>query len=49
MSFRTAYSSFKRGGHSSKPQGYLRDPTPEERKKQLDEYYIQEQRRKNGY
>ena len=39
MSFRTAYYSFKSGGRTSKPQGYLRDPTPEQWKKTMDEYY----------
>lgn len=48
MSFRAAYSSFKSGRKSSKPQGYFRDPTPEEWKKTMDEYYIQQQRKKNG-
>lgn len=28
MSFRTAYHSLKSGRKPSKPQGYLRDPTP---------------------
>ena len=48
MSFRTAYSSFKSGKKPSKPQGYFRDLTPEEWKRKLDEYYIQQQRKKNG-
>ena len=48
MSFRTAYHSVKSGRKSSKPQGYFRDPTPEEWKRKLDEYYIQQQRKKNG-
>jgi hypothetical protein len=49
MSFRTAYSSFKQGKRASKPQGYLRDPTPEEWKKTMDEYYKQQsQSRYNG-
>jgi hypothetical protein len=39
MSFRTAYHSFKSGGRTSKPQGYLRDPTLEQWKKTMDEYY----------
>jgi hypothetical protein len=39
MSFRTAYSSLKSGKKPSKPQGYLRDPTPEEWKKTMDEYH----------
>lgn len=49
MSFRTAYSSFKSGRKSNRPQGYLRDPTPEEWKKTMDEYYKQQsQSRYNG-
>jgi hypothetical protein len=48
MSFRTAYHSFKSGRSATKPRGYFRDPTPEEWKKRMDEYYIQQQRRKNG-
>ncbi len=49
MSFRTAYSSVKSGRTSSKPQGLLRDPTPEEWKKTMDEYYKkQSQSRYNG-
>ena len=48
MSFRTAYNSFKSGRGSSKPQGSFRDPTPEEWKKRMEEYYIQQQRKKNG-
>ena len=39
MSFRTAYHSFNSGGRTSKPQGYLRDSTPEQWKKTMDEYY----------
>ena len=39
MSFRTAYSSLKSSKKSSKPQGYLRDPTPEQWKKTMNEYY----------
>ena len=39
MSFRTAHSSLKSGRKSRKPQGYLRDPTSEEWKKIMDEYY----------
>lgn len=39
MSFRTAYHSFKSGRRTSKPQRYLRDPTPEQWKKTMDEYY----------
>jgi hypothetical protein len=48
MSFRTAYSSFKSNRRSSRPQGLLRDPTSEQCKKQMDEYYIQQRRNKNG-
>jgi hypothetical protein len=48
VSFRTAYNSFKSGRSSSKPQGFFRDLTPEEWKKKMDEYYIQQQRKKNG-
>lgn len=48
MSFRTAYNSVKSGRSSSKPQDSFRDPTPEEWKKRMDEYYIQQQRKKNG-
>jgi hypothetical protein len=39
MSFRTAYYDFKRGRSSNYPKGYFRDPTPEEEKKLLDDYY----------
>ena len=48
MSFRTAYHSTKSGRKSSKTQGYFRDPTPEEWRKTMDKYYIQQQRKKNG-
>ncbi len=48
MSFRTAYFNFKSGRKSSKSQGYFRDPTPEEWKKTMDQYYQQQQRKKNG-
>ena len=49
MSFRTAYSSFKSGRRASKPQGLLRDPTPEEWKRRMDEYYVQQlQQKPNG-
>ena len=48
MSFRTAYQSLKSGGGSRKtPQGGFRDPTPEEWKRNLDQYYIQ-QTKKTG-
>lgn len=48
MSFKAAYSDLKNSRQTSRPRGYLRDPTPEQWKKQMDEYYIQQQRRKNG-
>jgi hypothetical protein len=48
MSFRTAYSSFKSGRRPSKPQGPIRDLTPEQWQKQMDKYYVQEMRKKNG-
>ena len=48
MSFRTAYHSFKSSRDSTKPRDYFRDPTPEEWKRRMDEYYIQQQRKKNG-
>jgi hypothetical protein len=48
MAFRTAYNSFKSGRGSSKPRGYFHDPTPEEWKRRMDEYNIQQQRKKNG-
>jgi hypothetical protein len=41
MSFRTAYSGQKTGKKPSKPQGYFRDPTPEEWEKRMQEYYQQ--------
>jgi hypothetical protein len=47
MSFRTAYHSFKSGRHTSKPQGYLRDPTPEQWKKTMDEYYKRQSQNRN--
>lgn len=47
MSFRTSYHSFKSGRSTSKPQGYLRDPTPEQWKKTMDEYY-KRQMQNNG-
>ena len=47
MSFRTAYYSFKSGRRTSKPQGYLRDPTPEQWQKIMDEYY-KRQMQNNG-
>ena len=48
MSFRTAYSSFKSGRRPSRPQGPIRDLTPEQQRKQMDNYYVQEMRKKNG-
>lgn len=49
MSFRTAYSSLNSGRKPSKPQGLLRDPTPEEWKKTMDTYYKQQSKsRYNG-
>lgn len=38
MSFRTAYIDFKRNG-TSHNRGLIRDKTPEEEKKMMDEYY----------
>ena len=46
MSFRTAYSSFKRGQNSRRLLAPFRDPTPEEWKHIMDEYYKQQQRKK---
>ena len=50
MSFRTAYSDFKRRRRTSRstPQGYFCDPTPEEWQKTMDEYFKREQNKKNG-
>lgn len=43
MSFRTAYNDFKRtGGHTHNRgliRGLIRDRTPEEEKRMMDEYY----------
>jgi len=39
MSFRTAYNDFKRNGIKSNNRGLIRDKTPEEEKKIMDEYY----------
>jgi hypothetical protein len=47
MSFRSAYSDFKRGRNSNTPQGNFRDPTPEELKRKMDEYYIQQVKNKS--
>lgn len=41
MSFRTAYSSFKYNRISTNSRGLIRDKTPEEQKKMMDEYYKQ--------
>ena len=38
MSFRTAHNDFKRNGHTHN-RGLIRDKTPEEEKKTLDEHY----------
>jgi hypothetical protein len=38
MSFRTAYHDFKRNGHTH-TRALIRDKTPDEEKKMLDEYY----------
>lgn len=46
MSFRKAYASLKTGRRASRPQGLLRDPTPEEWKRKMDEYYIQQRKLK---
>jgi len=49
MSFRTTYSNVKLGKKPSRPQGLLRDPTPEEWDKRMQEYYKQQsQCRYNG-
>ena len=42
MSFRTAYMGLKSNRRASKPQGPLRDPTPEQWKKIMQDYYIQQ-------
>jgi len=47
MSFRSAYSSFKGGRRTSRPQGLIRDLTPEQQKKQMEKYYLQQMRKKN--
>lgn len=47
MSFRSAYQSFKSSSQKSRSGvGLFRDPTPEQWKKTMDEYYIREQNRK---
>lgn len=38
MSFRTAYHDFKRNGKTNN-SGLIRDKTPEEEKRMMDEYY----------
>jgi hypothetical protein len=48
MSFRTAYHSLKSGRYRSKPQGYLRDPTPEEWEKMMDNYYKRQKSSRRG-
>ena len=46
MSFRAAYFDFKRGRNSTPPKGYFRDPTPEQWKKTLDDYYKKERKKR---
>lgn len=46
MSFRTAYYGLKSTRRTNRSQGYLRDPSPQEWKKIMDEYYIQQQKTK---
>jgi hypothetical protein len=46
MSFRTAYSDLKSGRRARGPQGLISDPTPEEWKKTMDEYYKKQQANK---
>lgn len=46
MSFRTAYFDIKRGRTRQRSLAPFRDPTPEEWKKTMDEYYKQQQRKK---
>lgn len=51
MNFRTAYYDSLRKSYSTSRglnQHLIRDPTPEQWKKQMDEYYIQQMRKKNG-
>lgn len=48
MSFRTAYHSFRSGRRTTTPRALIRDYTPEQERKMLDDYYIREQARKNG-
>jgi hypothetical protein len=49
MSFRTAYRDFKSGRRARGPQGLISDPTPEQWKRTMDEYYKQQnQNRYNG-
>ena len=48
MSFRAAYYSFKSGRRTSRPQSPIRDLTPEQQKKQLDDYYIQQRKSNKG-
>lgn len=42
MSFKKAYQAVKSGRKPSQPQGYLRDPTPEEWEKRMQAYYKQQ-------
>lgn len=46
MSFRTAYFDTKRGRTRHRSLAPFRDPTPEEWKRTMDEYYKQQQRKK---
>lgn len=39
MSFSKAYSDFKRSAYRAANRGLIRDKTPEEHKKMMDEYY----------
>jgi len=48
MSFRTAYSSLKSNSKPSRPQGLLRDPTPEQWNKRMQEYYKQQAQCRQG-
>lgn len=40
MSFRTAYNDLKNRNRNSQNRGLIRDKTPEQEKKMMDEYYI---------
>lgn len=48
MGFRQAYSSFKKETRPGNPLGTFRDPSPEEWKKVMDQYYIQQRKKTNG-